>query len=198
VGDTITFASNDTQDGIAITWNGASTIFGGATITTGIGINDVINTGNHTAGTLTISLTGDVTGALSSGSFGLTTLNNVTFTNQSFIKLGLGNATNEALLGAGAASQVNVATATTLAQALDIAAATAAAGDVSGKSTIAANTGIVDWFQFGGNTYIVEANNNTALSATHSALAANDVVVKLTGLIDLSGSIALASNVLTV
>jgi hypothetical protein len=46
----------------------------------------------------------------------------------------------------------------------------------------------VEWFQYQGNTYVVEAVNNatSGSGATHTALGANDAVVKLTGLVDLS------------
>ena len=54
---------------------------------------------------------------------------------------------------------------------------------------IAAHTGVVDWFQFGGNTYIVEAVNNGITASTHTALAAGDQIIKIAGLVDLSGSL---------
>ena len=46
---------------------------------------------------------------------------------------------------------------------------------------------MIDWFQLGGNTYIVEAINTTASAASHPALAATDEVIKITGLVSLSG-----------
>lgn len=75
------------------------------------------------------------------------------------------------------ATKVNVAAATTLATALDL----AAAGTTAGVAT---------WFQFGGNTYVVDD-----LSAA-TTLTATDIVVKLTGTLDLSTS-TLATNALT-
>jgi hypothetical protein len=52
----------------------------------------------------------------------------------------------------GAADQVNVASASSLAQALDMAAATDASSQSGGL--IPANTGVIDWFQWGGDTAI--------------------------------------------
>jgi hypothetical protein len=94
-----------------------------------------------------------------------------------------------------------VTTATSLANALDIAAAQAVVlsetnfsigvtgSDIDGK------TGIVDWFQYGGNTYIVEANNNTATPAPHTALGTHDAVIELIGLVTLPGNGALPAFV---
>jgi hypothetical protein len=47
-----------------------------------------------------------------------------------------------------------------------------------------AKTGLADWFQYGGNTYIVEAVNTGPTSAAHAALGVHDEVIKLTGLVD--------------
>ncbi len=98
-------------------------------------------------------------------------------------------------------SQVNVASATTLAQALDIAAGQAVSLDqqfsagahtvvagAAGNQTTQLNgqTTLADWFQFQGNTYIVEANNTASQAAPHGALGAGDVVVELTGLVNVA------------
>jgi hypothetical protein len=48
------------------------------------------------------------------------------------------------------------------------------------------NTALADWFQFQGNTYVVEAQNTTASNAAHAALGTEDVVIKLTGLVDIN------------
>ena len=53
---------------------------------------------------------------------------------------------------------------------------------------IPANTGVIDWFQYGGNTYVVEAINTTGTAATHAALAATDEVIKIVGLVSLERS----------
>ena len=102
--------------------------------------------------------------------------------------------------GSASNSQVNVATAATLQQALNIAASQASVIDqqfngatnttVLNQNTPTASlqenahTGLLDWFQFGGNTYLVEAVNSGAANATHTALGTNDIVVELTGLVD--------------
>jgi len=90
---------------------------------------------------------------------------------------------------------VNVATATSLGNAIDIAANQAAVLDqqfnsaanssvVNGVLELNAKTGLADWFQYGGNTYIVEAVNTGAAPAAHAALGVHDEVIKLTGLVD--------------
>jgi len=64
-------------------------------------------------------------------------------------------------------TRVNVSTATTFEQALNLAAAGTTGNDIT-------------WFQYGGNTYIVEDNSAAA------TFGAGDVLVKLVGTIDLS------------
>jgi hypothetical protein len=192
-GDTIAFASTTTPltsgaTGSAITYTGASTIDGGLP-GIGIGNNSTVNFGTNISGTANVVLTGDVTGATSSGTFAFITLNNLGVGDS----MTFGNATaGERTAGASfGASQVNVASATTLAGALDLAAATDAMSQQSGTTAaglIAANTGVLDWFQFAGNTYITEAVNSTSTAATHTALGASDAVVKIGGLVDLSSS----------
>jgi hypothetical protein len=61
---------------------------------------------------------------------------------------------------------------------------------------IAADTGVTAWFQLCGNTYIVEAINNTNSAATHPALSATDEIVKIVGLVSLSGE-SLSGHTLT-
>ena len=90
------------------------------------------------------------------------------------------NAISEILAGTSA---VNVSSATSLAHALDLAAASAASFQ---GGTIAAHSGVIDWFQYGGNTYVVEAINDGATAATHNALAATDEVLKIVGLVSLT------------
>jgi Domain of unknown function (DUF4214) len=193
-GDTITFASTTTPTtsgatGAAITYTGGSTINGGLA-SIGIGNNSTVNFGTNTGvGTANVVLTGDVTGATSSGAFAFITLNNLGVGDS----MTFGNATTGELTAGASfgASQVNVASATTLAGALDLAAASDAMSQQSGTTAaglIAANTGVLDWFQFAGNTYITEAVNSTSTAATHTALGASDAVVKIGGLVDLSSS----------
>ena len=61
-------------------------------------------------------------------------------------------------------------------------AATAAA------NLLAANTGEITWFQYGGDTYVVAMVNDTGVAVQQTALDANDIVVKLVGLHDLTGA----------
>ncbi len=81
-------------------------------------------------------------------------------------------------------TKVDVSTATALfggtVNALDL----ASTGDGS-------TNGIVKWFQYGGNTYVVQ---DVTAAAT---FAATDLVVKLTGLVDLSTATGAGTNVLT-
>ena len=62
----------------------------------------------------------------------------------------------------------------------------AAYSTVATSGKIAAHTGVIDWFQYSGNTYIVESENTSTAAAAHSVLGVNDIVVKLTGLVDLT------------
>jgi hypothetical protein len=182
-GDVITFATT-AADGTAVTWAAASTVDGGNS-TTGIGANSTLNFGNNIGGgSETVVVTGDLTGATTSGGTSTTSIAMITLGN---VVDGAGdlitfdNATNEALAGPSA---VNVTAAGSLAQALDT-AASAAATSQSG-AMIGAHTGVIDWFQYGGNTYLVEAINNTGAAASHTALATTDEVIKIIGLLNLA------------
>jgi hypothetical protein len=96
--------------------------------------------------------------------------------------------------GCASTSIVNVASASTLASAIDTAAGEAVVLDnnfnggtnTSHSYSINGATGLVDWFQYGGNTYIVEANNDAATPAAHASLQGHDVVVELIGLVNVS------------
>jgi hypothetical protein len=191
-GDIITFATQ-AADSTAVTWAGASTVDGGS-LTTGIGPTSTVNFGNNTAsGSETVVVTGDLAGA--------TTLGGSTTTGIAMIALGnvhdaagdqivFNNAATELLAGTSA---VNVSAANSLAQALDTAAAEAA---TSQGGNIGANTGVIDWFQYNNNTYVVEAINNTASSANHPALAATDEVIMIVGQVSLGGE-SLVGHTLT-
>jgi hypothetical protein len=146
-----------------------------------VGSNATITLGENAGASINVA--GDVTGGTST-SFAFTTING--FGNNDTIRFD-DAATMRGGDGLFATSQVNVATATSLANAFDLA--------VSQAGQVAAHTGTVDWFQYGGNTYVVEAVNNTNAAAAHTALGANDVVVKLTGLVDLSHVTAAAHTV---
>jgi hypothetical protein len=203
----------------------------GVTPTTAIawlGTNSTVNItegpsgGSSTTTTADIWVTGDVTGATSSGAYAYETINWPAGT----LNLYFFNEPNEGWAGGSAAnSAVDVSAATSLANALDIAASGAAvlnASFASSASVVAlsnltdspgtiglvdwfqyggntyvtqvnsqfelqGNTGLVDWFIYGGNTYVVETNNGTAAAASHPALGAGDVVIELVGVHNLDG-----------
>jgi hypothetical protein len=106
------------------------------------------------------------------------------------------NAENESLANlGGGASEMSVNSVFSLAQALDLATADATA---SGSGFwLPAQSGLIDWFQFGGDTYIVEAINPTASPEEQTALSSTDAVIKLAGLVDLSGA-QFANHTLTI
>ncbi|HEX4114056.1 MAG TPA: DUF4214 domain-containing protein [Stellaceae bacterium] len=161
--------------------------------------NDKVTIEN-TVTTVDLSVTGDFTGATSAAVTGNTLPDSLAHETidwlGSNLNLTFGNEPNEALAGGSwSNSQVNVGTATSLAAALDMAAGQAVILDqtfAGGQNTtvmdseveLNARTGLVDWFQYGGNTYIVEANNDPDSAAVHGALGPHDVVVELTGLVD--------------
>lgn len=167
-----TFTINDSGSS-TITADGANdtfTLADDAHASLTVGSNATITLGHDASAQITV--TGDVTGG-TSANFASTTISGFNFAQNDTITFN--NVTNESLGG-----QVNVATATSLANALDLAASQA--------GHLGASTGVVEWFQYQGNTYVVEAVNNatSGSGATHTALGANDAVVKLTGLVDLS------------
>lgn len=97
------------------------------------------------------------------------------------------------LLGTNMAnSQVNVASATSLTEALDMAAnytrLTQAQGTAATTANLAANTAEITWLQYGGDTYVVAMVNDTGAAVQQTKLDANDIVVKLVGLHDLTAS----------
>lgn len=189
-GDTITFTTT-AADSTAVTWGtGAISTVDGADSMTGIGANSTVNFGNNTgSGSETVVVTGDLAGATTSGGtstsgIAMTTLGNVHGGGGDLIVFD--NAITELLAAAGA---VNVSSATSLAQALDLAAANAGS---SQGGAIGAHTGVIDWFQYGGDTYVVEAINSGDVAASHSALASTDEIIKIVGLVSLSGESLLA------
>ena len=191
-GDTITFSATLADGTTAMHFTAASTVDGGAGI--GIGADDTVTFGNNVGGSQTVVLTGDLTGAIASGNYDYTTLSNVVHASGDLITFnndGAVGVATEQLLG-----QANVAGASSLASALNTAASEAAAsyGWVAPNNDyIPAHTGVIDWFQYAGNTYIVEANNATGSAAPHAALGTGDEVVKIVGLVDLSAA-ALSNN----
>lgn len=186
-GDIITFGSGST---LSATGAGDVVTFTGSGAITALGANATIHVA--AGSTESASIVGDVVGAGLSATPSVTTIVGLTQTevNSHNYSLTVDSNVNGTIAASGN-PQVNTATATSLANALDIAAAQAAA---SQGGTIQANSGVVDWFQYHGNTYVVEANNTTAASATHTALGANDVVVAITGLVDLTNAGVSAHN----
>jgi hypothetical protein len=102
-----------------------------------------------------------------------TTLGNVL--NAASDQIIFNNATSEVLAGTSAVDVT--AAGTSLAKALDIAAADAAASQADGQ--ISAHTGVIAWFQIGGNTY-----------------AATDELIKIVGTVSLGGE-SLSGHTLT-
>lgn len=202
-----------------ITANGA-----GNTITVGTGANAIVATGadtvtkiaaNAAATTVTVGTNATVTvgtddvvkvvGAVTGGTasnFAKTTIDFAATTVAAGNQIDFGGtATVFTLLGATAAlSQVNVASATSLAQALNLAAnytlLVQDQGLAASTANLAATSAAITWFQFDGDTYVVAMVNNTGVAVHQTALDANDIVVKLVGLVDLTAA-AIAGEVIT-
>jgi hypothetical protein len=105
------------------------------------------------------------------------------------------NATTETLANINGSSEVDVSSATSLTQSLDMAAARASASQPGGL--IPADTGVFDWFQYGGNTYLVEAINPTSTPETQTELTATDAAVEIVGSIDMAGLEMLGGHSIT-
>ncbi|MEJ2795676.1 DUF4214 domain-containing protein [Iodobacter sp. LRB] len=170
------------------------------TVGTGATVNiGTVNVAN--GGAETVVVTGAVTGG-TTAAYANTTINFAAGSTVTGHQVSFGTTADAfTLLGASvAASQINVATAASLTDALNMAAnftlLTTAQGTDPAASTLAANTGRVDWFQYGGDTYVVAMVNSTGAALQQTALDANDIVVKITGLVDLTGS-GFAGEVLT-
>ncbi|HJV43182.1 hypothetical protein [Caulobacter sp.] len=172
---------NTTNAGIATggltvsTGSGADTVTlaSAATVSLGLG-NDTVTVANA-ATTITLGGGNDTVNVAASVSFA----NMVAITDTA----NAGDAFVFANQGADAftATKVVTTTAQSLAEALDMA-----------STADGSTNGAIKWFQYNGNTYIVE---DVSLAAT---FAATDHVVKLTGLIDLStASYSAATNTLT-
>lgn len=134
---------------------------------------------------LAASANGNLTGAITSGGTSTAGISIPSFHLGPGEPIYFGNAATETLANINGASEVNVSSVTSLAQAIDLAAATASASQAGGL--IPADTGVFDWFQYGGNTYLVEAINPTSTPEAQTALTASDAVVEITGTIDMSG-----------
>src|ERR1019366_3274492 len=175
------------------------------------------------ASTANIQVTGDTTGTTSAGFASgaanpgaITTISGADLMgaagalNLTFLNAGPVGVANEVLaggLGSAAGAFVNVQGVTSLAAALDLDVNQSLTLDAqlqpttdttvaAGALQLNANTGILSWFQFSGNTYVIEATNATAAAATHAGLQAGDTVVKLAGLVDVSHATLLAGGIL--
>lgn len=158
-----------------------ATSFNGALVVTGDNFGDVLIGGSKadtfTTGTKASTLTGNAgndTFTIAATVYAATKeVSTITdFTKGDLI--GFANKGTETFVS----TKVDVSAATTLAGALGI-ATNGVAGDTNA---------VLKWFQFGGNTYVVEAID-TAANHTGTDATAVDVVIKLTGVLDLSGSI---------
>lgn len=76
------------------------------------------------------------------------------------------------------------------AAALDLAASQA--------GVIAAHSAVLEWFQWGGNTYLVDAVNASDSAAAHTQLTSTDVVVQLSGLVNIGAHGAFTGGTFTV
>jgi S-layer protein len=74
-------------------------------------------------------------------------------------------------------------TPTTFASSKILLAETAVFQDYANAAIAATNRGDISWFQIGGNTYVIE---NVASDTSTSFVNGQDIIVKLTGLVDLS------------
>jgi hypothetical protein len=194
---------------VNLTGNTGTSTFGGpAAATTAFNKGAVASTAN-------VQVTGDTTGTTSAGfATGATTAGafttitgadlaggtplSLTFLNAGPNSPAAPAAGGEALAGGTAATAfVNIQGTASLAAALDADVNQSLTLDaqiqpgtnttvIAGALNLNANTGLISWFQFSGNTYVVEAANTTATATAHVGLQANDTVVKLTGLVDLS------------
>ena len=137
-----------------------------------VGANSTVNLGTTSVGAAydngsTVTVIGDTTGATSSGSYNFVTVNGA-----------VDAATLVAFFASGTegtANVVNVGKATSLASALDTSIAAIAA--------YASGTHYYSGFIYGGDTYVVE---HTGTGAAATALSATDMVVKLTGVVDMA------------
>ena len=112
----------------------------------------------------------------------------------SSVSIVFNNAPTEILAHPSASNQVDVSSATMLQYAWDLAVASASASQSGGA--IPAHTGVIDWFEYGGNTYVVEATNPTASPQAQTTLTTSDTYVEIMGSVDLSGA-TLSGHILT-
>jgi hypothetical protein len=147
--------------------------------------------------TATLILKGDTTGTTSAGFATGGTAGFVKITGADVmtgtLSLNFGNAPTEGLAGGSFANAfINVQGAPSLSAALDQVVAQSLVEDAqiepgafttitAGQIQLDAKTSLLSFFQFGGNTYVVDAVNSTANAAAHSTLATGDSVVQISG-----------------
>lgn len=150
-----------TEGGLTVKGGSAAdtiTLVGAATVQAGAG-DDVITVGGSFASTLTGGAGKDTFNVkLATGTAGMATITDFVAADDKIVFTDGGTFK---------ATAVDVSTATTLELALNAAAAGTTGNDIT-------------WFQYGGNTYVVDD------TSTATTFGAGDIVVKLTGLIDLS------------
>ena len=187
-GNTLTFTEiNTVVDHVdTIVASGTSNVITLSTLNKSVNLITVGANSSITLGTATsndnagshITITGDTVGSSLSATPNLTTITNAGDTHTQIIFGGSAGAT-------GTAAAINVGSTSTLAGALDFAA--------SHEVGAAANTATADWFQFNGNTYVVEHTG-----AAETALGATDYVVKIAGLLNITtGGLLTSATTLT-
>lgn len=181
-----------TATGADVTFKVAS---GAGSTTITVGTNAKVELGALNGGAETIIVDRAVTGG-TADNFAMTTIsgtNNASLAGHIIDFDATVNTAAFSLLGTNMAnSQVNVASATSLTEALNLAANYTLLVQDQGlavtTANLAANTGAITWFQYGGDTYVVAMVNDTGAAVQQTALDANDIVVKLVGLHDLTGA----------
>lgn len=209
-GDTITL-SNGANTIVASGANDTISVGIGTNTITALGANDTITIANNAATTTVtvgsnatvtvgandiVKVFNAVTGAATTGTVALTTIKFGAAGSLAADKIdftGNANVTTHSTLGADFGhSQVNVASAASLNDALNMAANKTLLQQIQGADAsgivLAQNSEVFDWFQYNGDTYVVAMVNNTGAAVVQNGLDANDIVVKLTGLVDLSGA----------
>jgi hypothetical protein len=94
-----------------------------------------------------------------------------------------------------------MASASALGARVDVSAATtlAAALDIANGSTVTSSPAVqLVWFQYAGNTYLYNDLVSGASTPAQGTVDANDNIVKITGLIDLTGSAFTTGSVVTI
>jgi hypothetical protein len=189
-GGTITVGNNGTvtfpQGSGANLTSGYAGTAGGSAGTVNVGTNSIVTLGTTAAGVpndtgTTVTVTGDFTGATSSGAYTYTTINNAL---DNKTKIAYGFTGND-----GGVNLVDVSSATSLANALDLAASNMYTG-----LTVTDSYHYFAGFTYGGNTYLLE--HTASGIAPITAMTTSDILVKLTGITDIH-SLQIASNNIT-